>query len=353
MNGIAFGDRQSDILSFFAEKRIDIPEKVKTPLLSLLSNICSYEEEENRIFPYIMLGMNIETDVFASMFSVEAIKIIVDNDAGNFSRLVKPLIPFCNNGWCIYVDLSFSQVHYGILRNFAGIGSLSIEEAFRGNKAVDTTQLYTEYGISAVMTFPLNKKCFSLLALDGEEVRVDFSLCQSDYDDNSLNMFISDVTMNNTSMQNVFRRVTSLFPQKLHGSICLVVKNGCELPNELLKDGIFLKDGIDLFSSARELQLIGHSTDNNYVQTLVNKHYALTGLFYEMLNCDGITIIDTDGVIRGYNVFISSSNEEKTIIGGARKRAALTLINSGDLDFLGVYFQSQDGNYFYKRIKNE
>ena len=64
-----------------------------------------------------------------------------------------------------------------------------------------------------------------------------------------------------------------------------------------------------------------------------------------------VTVVDTKGRIRGYNIFISSHSKEKIITGGARKRAAYTLIESKNSGYIGVYFQSQDGNYFYERIK--
>ena len=68
-----------------------------------------------------------------------------------------------------------------------------------------------------------------------------------------------------------------------------------------------------------------------------------------MLDFDGITIIDNSGKIRAYNVFIESTpNIENMIIGGARRRAAYSILHNKNKKIVGVYFQSQDGDNFYK-----
>jgi hypothetical protein len=71
-----------------------------------------------------------------------------------------------------------------------------------------------------------------------------------------------------------------------------------------------------------------------------------------MLNKDGITVIDNAGNILAYNVFVEANlREVGNIIGGARKRAAYTIINTKRKDIMGVYFQSYDGEIFYAPVK--
>ena len=71
-----------------------------------------------------------------------------------------------------------------------------------------------------------------------------------------------------------------------------------------------------------------------------------------MLNFDGITVVDTTGRVLAYNVFVQSNiNRTKNVIGGARKRAAYTIINSRRKHIAGVYFQSHEGEIFYKSLK--
>jgi len=74
-------------------------------------------------------------------------------------------------------------------------------------------------------------------------------------------------------------------------------------------------------------------------------------MLLEMMNHDGITVIDMSGKIRGYNLFISKKvTKPLSVEGGARKRAAYSILDTGDEKIMGVYFQSQDGNSFYKRM---
>jgi len=71
-----------------------------------------------------------------------------------------------------------------------------------------------------------------------------------------------------------------------------------------------------------------------------------------MLNKDGITVIDNTGQILAYNVFVEINTKlAGNIIGGARKRAAYTVINSRKPNIVGVYFQSFDGEMFFAPSK--
>jgi hypothetical protein len=68
-----------------------------------------------------------------------------------------------------------------------------------------------------------------------------------------------------------------------------------------------------------------------------------------MLDFDGITVIDNAGRIRAYNVFIDANVDKKNkIVGGARRRAAYAILQNKSKKIIGVYFQSQDGDNFYK-----
>jgi hypothetical protein len=68
-----------------------------------------------------------------------------------------------------------------------------------------------------------------------------------------------------------------------------------------------------------------------------------------MLDFDGITVIDNAGRIRAYNVFIEANQDKDIkIVGGARRRAAYSILQNKSKKIIGVYFQSQDGDNFFK-----
>ena len=71
-----------------------------------------------------------------------------------------------------------------------------------------------------------------------------------------------------------------------------------------------------------------------------------------MLNFDGITIIDNQGRLRAFNVFVEpNSKKVGYIVGGARKRAAYYILSSKKKDIIGVYFQSHEGEVFFQELK--
>ena len=123
------------------------------------------------------------------------------------------------------------------------------------------------------------------------------------------------------------------------GTICVVVDKDYQ-DNGLFEDGIWLKEPISfskLFTQSK-----------SYSE---EKLQAFAELFINMLNFDGITVVDTTGKVLAYNVFVESNmNRTKNVIGGARKRAAYTIINSRRKHIVGVYFQSHEGEIFYKSL---
>ena len=71
-----------------------------------------------------------------------------------------------------------------------------------------------------------------------------------------------------------------------------------------------------------------------------------------MLNFDGITIIDNQGRLRAYNVFVEpNSKKVGYIVGGARKRAAYFILSTKKKGIVGVYFQSHEGEVFFQELK--
>ena len=136
--------------------------------------------------------------------------------------------------------------------------------------------------------------------------------------------------------ENVFESVF----KNVHGALCVVVDKDY-VDNGFFSDGIWLKEPISF--SKLFMQSSSYSEP---------KLLAFCDLFMGMLNYDGITVVDNTGTIRAYNVFVETNiNRLQNINGGARKRAAYTVINSRRRKIIGIYFQSHDGEVFYKDVK--
>ena len=285
---------------------------------------------------------------------MEIIHLAQESDDKLFFKRLKPLLPFCNNGWRVYIDVGENKVNFGIIRNFSGIAGLTVDEVLRDIAQTDLRAIREDCHIGYVMIKPINTNELNIIAMDGEEIKINFSLIQHSQNssEEQKEMFIKDFLPQSfdEKLFRAMKKIVDLFPQKLHGAICLIVDEKCNLPNGQLIDGIFLEEPIDLVGLASEVLDIKSNRMQDYAISLNEKYYAISGLFLDMLNFDGITIIDTSGKIRAYNVFITPINGTQVTYGGARKRAAQALLDNKDSNYVGVYFQSQDGNYFYEKV---
>lgn len=350
---ISLEEKADEILQFFEKYDIHLSKELQFQIFDFLKRICSYEEEETKIFPHLIIGHNIETEEFSKLFPVEIIHMAQENNDKLFFKRLKPLLPFCNNGWRVYVDVGEDKVDFGIIRNFSGIEGLTVDEVLSDTNKSDLAIIRQDYKIGYFTINPINDNELDIVAMDGEKVRINFSLQLSqNSSEEQKEMFIKDF-LSQSKDEKLFRamkKIVDLFSQKLHGTICLIVDEKCNLPNAQLIDGIFLSEPIDLVGLAKEVldRTLNHTPE--YIISLNEKYYAISGLFLDMLNFDGITVIDTSGKIRAYNVFITPINGTQVAYGGARKRAAQALLDNKNSNYVGVYFQSQDGNYFYERV---
>lgn len=315
--------------------------------LKFLSKITNYEEEENKIKPKIILS----TDIHTIIKTLSARYLLYISNEGvngeNFEKRMKTLLPFCNLGWTVYINIKSNEIEYGVVRTFTGPIGLSITETFLSTGLNEEDTL-----IDISVT---NNSEIVIEGIRDNKLLIDFKL----FDDKSyasshrnfhklVTDMVSEIELpeHKEKTYQVFKKLFGLVQQKVHGTILLVVNSGFS-PNQFLEDGIWLNNPIDLSKSA--LDCIG-DIKNIYLSEL---HYSLTGLFLEMMNIDGITVVDTCGKIMAYNVFLKQSFiEDSNVSGGARKRTALSLLQIDDNNIVGVYFQSQDGHSFYER-KNE
>lgn len=344
---INFADANAKIIELFTSANLVFEEHTMNAILSFLSKIHIYEEEESKIIPEIIIGRGISSALFEKLFQCDLIPIAQKNEADiNIEKTLKPIIPFCENGWRLFINIENSTVTAGIMRTFSGPSAPSLLE----NLSIPVPGADFDY----VLIDVLSKFEIRLFSSSGDSLEIDYRFSFSSGTDRSASLqcliddIVSSISPHDTKIdeqKNAFLKIFSLSPKRVHGTICLVVKRDCPLPlSGLLEDGIILPEPIDLSQALNELL---HTPD---VSSLSEKYYALTGLLLLMMNTDGITVLDNCGRIRGYNFFIKTSATTTTIIGGARKRAAYSLIESQNPNLIGVYFQSQDGDTVYERV---
>lgn len=332
-------DEMDKILS---EENLLFSESFKKCLLSIMSEMCNYTEEDHKVRPQIILGNNVN-NFFRTVSPHNYYVMYRDSLNGDgLPRFFKSLALFCDNGWYIVINRLDDKIEYGLFRKYADISEKKFEDYFRDSFSKD-----------------LNCNMITIKARNNFEIVVtrwkeeDFVISQryieiseSVDSEHVYKSLTEDVIAENDPYSKeygykCFMKMFRNLPQQVHGTILLVVEDDFKLVNNVLS-GIEIDPAIDYYES-----FLKYKTINSYMDA--ETIYSLTGLLYEMLNTDGITIITNKGRVLYYNVFYEGSIPEG-IKGGARKRTAKGILGNSKLEgVIGVYFQSQDGDIFYEK----
>lgn len=344
---IHYGNVRDQVEILFESEKVVVCNEFIENFLNILSRLCNYEEEGKKIRPRVVISNNIN-DAMKTVANSYIVKTRSGNlDGSDMEKIIKSLIPFCSNGWHVFIDIKEKDIQYGVIRSFSGPIGLSFTQNLFNVQDFDLI----EYGILEIQV--LSNFEFNICGLRKNSLTVDFRLLEHNEDKSNLfPRMIEDITSNISdssyidALNKAFNNLFQVLPYKVHGTICLVVDKDYEFPNEFLSDGIWFDEPIDLGSKIIDTAI------NTKDIISSEAYYGLSGLFMEMLNVDGITIVDNMARVRGFNVFVRKTPHDVEIPaeGGARKRAANTVLATRDPKVKGVYFLSQDGNSFYKRI---
>ncbi len=326
------------------ENKMKLPRGFMKNLLSFLSKGYNYSEEGIKYFPEIILTTSFDTiDKIITNTKKIVIKRSFCKYGKDFSNNLKPIIPFCENGWIIYVLIDKDYIEYGIIRSFNEIhGPTFIDDVFDISEYEEDNLLLFKY---------LNESNLMIksLLLDDEYISLEF-INQFVVNDNIgflINDCIYDLNREQKNIKKAMQKFFDFSLKQIHGTIIITVSgNGDNLKKEkgLLEDGIWLEAPIDL---GDEIVNFIESQENQRSEGF----YALSGLLLKMIDFDGITILNSKCQILAYNCFIhEATNDKKKNTGGARNRAFKALCNQKS-DINSVYFQSHDGNTSYKKLK--
>jgi len=349
-------DAKTKIVDFLATEFADFPIKLQNRFLNFFPQIMNYEEEGRKFKPNIMLTNNIDA-ILKALPNPAKIEMFDDENENMFVSRLKSLVPFCALDWSIYISVEQNQekarISYGLFRNFNSIKEEGLEELiFKSQALQDKSDK-----IFGIYVRPESSWTIKMKSLKGRVVNVNFALdikTINDWDDEIRDFVDASFSKLKTTARklndikilykNIFKNVL----RNINGTICVVVDkdyNQGYAPDgtrdEFLADGIWLKEPIQMSKF--------YMSENRYHE---EKLTAMANLFYSMLDYDGLTVVDNAGRILAYNVFVEANLKTAgNIIGGARKRAAYTIINSRKRNIVGLYFQSQDGEMFYAPVK--
>jgi len=305
----------------------------------------NYEEEGVKIRPTIFVTSNIHA-VSKTIPDCVEIMFYEDENSNNFNQRLKALMVFCLDNWSIYINYTNSSVQYGIIKAVNSIKDWPLEKLIFDKQYKSILEQKTKLIYMSVVTAGV----FTLVGIKGNQTSICFNInsCPSQDMEATINKFVTDgLTKVKTTkkkladIKTIYHNIFSRMIKGSHGTICLIVDKEFKDAKGWLSDGTWLPQPIEfgkLFFNSKSFS--------------ESKLRAYSELLVQMLNYDGITIIDNAGRILAYNVFVQSEKDAtRNIIGGARLRAAYSLLNTKNKKVIGVYFQSQEGENFYKTIK--
>jgi len=345
---IFYLDAKNKIVDFLASEYDDFPIKLQNRFMNFFPKMINYEEEGIKYKPRLLFTNNIDA-VMKSLPSPSKIELFRDENENMFASRLKALVPFTQHDWCIYVSSEDDCVIYGIFKNINSIKEQGVEDIiFQSNYLKDRDDK-----IFGIYAYAENNWAVTMKSIKGNEININFALdikVVNDWDGeiydfveasfSKLKASVKKLNEVKTMYKNIFKNVI----RNVHGTMCVVVDKDyptSEHRDDFLDDGIWLREPIS-FS-----KLFIQGTHN--AEPKLN---AISDVFMSMLNFDGITVVDNAGNVLAYNVFVEANlRTAGGVIGGARKRAAYTIINSKKKLIIGVYFQSHDGEMFYAPLK--
>lgn len=343
---VFYVNAKSKIVDFLADNFEDFPIKLQNRFLNFFPLMSNYQEEGIKYHPRILFTDNI--DVIVKYLPAAAkIQMFCDENEHMFDSRIRALVPFCKGYWCIYVNSSDEgAVTYGVIKNIGSLKDKSMEDLIF-NEPIASEKIAAR--ASAIVVYANTRWTITMQSFYGNVLHTNFALDimgHSDMDNEVRDLIDAGFSKLKTTakkmdeLKTMFHNMFKNVLRDIGGTICVVVDEGYK-PDEFFADGIWLETPISL------PKLFLQTT--NYNEQKLN---AIANLFLGMLNKDGITVIDNMGNILAFNVFVPIDTKgTSNIIGGARKRAAYTVINSRKRGIVGVYFQSYDGEIFYANVK--
>lgn len=338
-----FEQGRKNLINFFNSEYEGFDSRLLSHFLNSFNELLDYREEGTHTKPKIIFTNNIDS-IIKVIPKAYKLQVFVDEDASMFSSRLKPLIAIAKKEWCIYIENKENKFIYGICKTLNSLKEKSLliqinESTYlrdRSNK------------INCIVARSVNDFEMDLFSTRGNIVKINMSLnpAKTFNNDDTIKEFtkacfskLRTTQKKLGEVQVMFSNIFSKVIDDLNGAMCVIVDKD-------YKDNGFFEDGIWLETPISFSKLFTQS--KSYSE---EKLQAFATLLINMLNFDGITVVDTMGRVLAYNVFVQSNmNRTKNVVGGARKRAAYTIINSRRKHIVGVYFQSHEGEIFYKSL---
>lgn len=343
---IFYSEANNAIINIFGAEFHNFSQTTLIKFLNYFSKLVHYEEEGLKVRPSLLFTNNINI-VAKAVPNYCKIAMFNDPDDKEFNARMKALLYFCKNDWSVYVSMG-DTIEYGLIKTLNSIK----EKNFLNCVFEDTTKEALKDKVDLLSIEIISSNYVILSGIKGNKSAINFSLSEHEsfnwegvihrFVEASVSK-IKTTTKKLNELKIMYENIFHNAFKSVHGTICLVVDKDFKDTKGVLSDGIWLPAPIEM--SKLFLQTKSYSEV---------KLLSYANLLIDMLNFDGVTVVDNAGRILAYNVFVDISvKEAKKLVGGARKRAAMSLVNSKNHKFVGVYFQSQDGDNFYEEVRRK
>ena len=317
------------------------------PNIDLLSEVvlllANYQEEGTNLFPVIFIT-DAQENLKKHLLAKEMIYIGEGpSSRETFARAFKHCAPLAEDRlWAVYILSEKDRIRYGIFRSDSSPLVPTVFERLRSMKEPAGTCII---GITR-----LGGNFVEIHESSGLQHYVNVSGTDEDdyHPGRVIRNFVDGVTRDapdsiKAMLKSFYYRVGMDVMHGSHGSLIGVLAKGQSIP-DILEDGIHLRPSINV--SEAILAILENTDERDAYLRL----YSYSLLLRKLTWMDGITLLDTEGGILGYNCFIKTSHvrPQDAITGGARRRAFEHMQkNVGGL-LSGALYKSQDGHIEFK-----
>jgi hypothetical protein len=311
-------------------------------LVALLS---AYREEERRLFPEVYLFGSSEADLLtvlapgAKRLPIGQAELEEEPEVGA-RKVARTALKNCASlaidGWSIYIQREGRGFKYGLFRPAVKAYSVGAAAALVKSKlpaailrqsAENTVEIVNSVGtrleLSLTTVTPSNRAMSDQIVEFATVACLDVPTEHRELGAQYLTGLLTD------------------FLRASHGALLAVAPADSVLSPEKFPDGVVFSEPIPLV----QLMLTAMTERSAEADAQLRSHESL---LRGMIMSDGITILGTDGGIRGFRVFVGPGADTKgdrkgAPSGGARTRAFESLKESLGSSLKAVLFRSQDG----------
>ncbi len=300
----------------------------------VLVALASYREEGVPLSPAVFFAENLGT-LMDRLGGCEHVAIgCGPRDAETMRTALKHCAPLGRRGWSIYLVRDTDHIDYGVFRTDGFFLSQTPIGRLRGLCDPDIRIVGMVQLAENVIELRGSSGSRRLIYLSGAgaDVLPAIALIRA-----LVNAASRDV--DKAHRMNVERLLQRVFIDAMrapHGSLIAVLAAGVD-PRGLFDDGIILEEPIQLAERVARFAAEPTELHREAVQ-------GAGTLLESMLGVDGITLLASDGSVRGYHAFFRHASPTGQLIGGARRRTYDALAAEVGPSLIGAFYRSQDGH---------